>query len=220
MTTLRRPLLAVLTILALTSCTRLFYTSMKKLGKEKRDILVSRIVEGKEAQQEAAEQFKSALEAFQAVTNFSGGNLEKAYNKLNGEFTDAEGRAKKVSDRIQSIDKVANDLFKEWGGEIEKMSNGKLKTDSRQLLRDAELRHRQLMRQMRASESKMAPVLQAFRDQVLFLKHNLNSRAISSLKKQVIEINTDVAALIKDIEAANQEADKTIAALNKDNAEE
>lgn len=212
----RRLLVTGVLCLSLTGCTSLFYASMKKLGKEKRDILVSRILEGKEAQQEAAEQFKSALEAFQAVTNFSGGNLEKAYNKLNGELEDAESRAKKVTDRIQSIDKVANDLFKEWSGEIDKMSNGKLKNDSRVLLRGAESRHRILMKQMRASEVKMKPVLQTFRDQVLFLKHNLNARAISSLKNQVVEINSDVAALIKDIELANQEADRTIAGLNAD----
>lgn len=142
--------------------------------------------------------WKSALEAFQAVTNFNGGDLEKAYNKLNGELEDTQGRVKKVSDRIDGIEKVAKDLFKEWSGEIDKMSDGKLKNDSRSLLRGAELRNAGLLRQMHAGEARMKPVLQKFYDQVVFLKHNLNARAIGSLKKQAASIDSEVAALIAD----------------------
>ena len=203
-------------LLGLSGCTQLYYSSMKKIGKEKREILVSRILDGKEAQQDAAKEFKSALEAFQSVSGFEGGNLEKTYKKLNGHFEDAEGRAKKVTDKIQSIDKVATDLFTEWNGEITQMSNRQLKTDSERMLRDAQTRHRTLMRSMHSTEAKMQPVLQVFRDQVLYLKHNLNARAITSLKKNVVEINDDVAALIKDIELSTQEADKTIASLKSE----
>ena len=67
---------------------------------------------------------------------------------------------------------------------------------------------------MQVSEKKMQPVLTAFRDQVLFLKHNLNSKAIGSLKKSAIEIDNEVGLLIKEIEKSNQQADKTIAGLN------
>ncbi len=95
---------------------------MKKLGKEKRDILVNRILDGKKAQQKAADQFKTALEAFQEVTKFDGGELEKSQKKLSKELDHAEDRAKKVHDEIESIDHVARDLFKEWEGEIGQMT--------------------------------------------------------------------------------------------------
>ena len=35
---------------------------------------------------------------------------------------------------------------------------------------------------MRLAESRIEPVLKSFRDQVLFLKHNLNAKAIASLR--------------------------------------
>lgn len=207
------PYAAAAALIVLSGCSSLYYSSMKKLGREKRDILVSRIQDGKEAQQKAAEEIKTAYEAFQEVTNFKGGDLEKAYKKLNKEFEDVEGRANKVHDRVNSIDKVATDLFREWEQEIDKMSNGNLKTESRALLNETQERHRKLMKQMRSSEAKMEPVIRVFRDQVLYLKHNLNARAVQSLKKQVIEIDDDVAALIKDIELTTKEADRTIAGL-------
>jgi len=202
--------------IASSGCTRLFYASMKKLGKDKRDILVSRILDAKKAQEEASKQFASALEAFQAVTNFNGGDLEKAYNKLNGEYESAQERAKKVTERVDAIDKVLKDLFKEWDGEIDKMSDGKLKNDSRALLRDSEQRNRELLRQMRASEAKMKPVLSEFYDHVVFLKHNLNAQAIGSLKTQATSSDGEVDSLIKEMETSNQAADRTIAGLNAD----
>ena len=198
------------------ACTQLFYASMKKLGKDKRDILVSRILDAKKAQQDASKQFQSALEAFQAVTNFDGGDLEKSYKNLNGEYEDAASRAQKVSDRVDSIEKVSKDLFKEWGGEIEQMSEGRLKQDSRALLRKSEQRNHDLVRQMRGSEQRMRPVLQKFHDRVLFLKHDLNARAIGSLKGQAGAIDAEVAQLVKDIEASNEAADRAIAGLTQD----
>ena len=60
---------------------------------------------------------------------------------------------------------------------------------------------------------QITPVLKAFHDQVLFLKHNLNSRAIGSLKGTSTELQGDVADLVKSIDASSQEADKLISSL-------
>ena len=208
---------AVFTLaVTLSGCSSLYYSSMKKLGKEKRDILVSRIEDGKQAQQDASKQVKTAYEAFKELTNFQGGDLEKVQKSLTKEFNDVEDRANKVTDRIASIDKVGQDLFTEWSGEIDQMSNGAMKNDSRKLLKETRDRHLKLMKQLKSSEAKLKPVVQAFRDQVLYLKHNLNARAINSLKKTVIEIDDDIAALVKDIDASNAEADRAIAGLKAD----
>ena len=84
------------------------------------------------------------------------------------------------------------------------------------MLRNAEQRDRDLLRQMHSSEAKMKPVLQKFYDQVMFLKHNLNARAVGSLKRQAASIDGEVQSLLKDIEASNQAADHTIAGLKAD----
>jgi hypothetical protein len=187
---------------------------MEKLGKEKRDILVSRVKEVRKDQEEAKEQFKTTLEAFQALTGFDGGDLEKTYKKLNGELEDAESRAKDVTKRIDSIEKVAGDMFAEWEKEIEDIQDRSLKSKSRTLLQDTRTRYTALLKKMRLAEKRMAPVLTAFRDQVLFLKHNLNARAIQSLKGTTVEIDNEVTKLMTDLEASIQEADAFIASMN------
>lgn len=205
--------LAVAACLLGVSCTSLYYSSMEKLGKEKRDILVSRVKNVREDQEKAKEQFKTTLEAFQAVTGFEGGDLEKTYKKLNGEFEDAESRAKKVHERVDSVEKVAKDLFTEWESEVGAIHDPKLKSKSRALLLDTRKRYAALVKKMRAAEKRMEPVLAAFRDQVLFLKHNLNARAIQSLRETTIEIDGEVTRLVQDLEASIQEADAFIAAM-------
>lgn len=196
------------------SCSSLYYASMEKLGKEKRDILVSRVKDVREDQEKAKEQFQTTLEAFQAVTGFEGGDLEKTYKKLSSELEDAESRAKKVQDRIDSVEKVAKDLFVEWEGEISTIQDASLRSKSRNLLQDTRRRYAGLIAKMRAAEKRMVPVLAAFRDQVLFLKHNLNARAIQSLKDTSVQIDGEVSRLVKDLELSIQEADSFIASMS------
>jgi predicted nucleic acid-binding Zn-ribbon protein len=203
----------LLLVAALGGCTQAYYAAMEKIGKEKRDILASRIEDGKKDQEKAKQQFATTLEAFQALTGFSGGNLEKTYKKLSGELESAEKRAKDVRDQIKSIEQVSTDLFREWEAEIDGMTNARFKSQSRTMLRDTQKRYGALIGKMNDGARRMDPVLQAFRDQVVFLKHNLNSRAISSLKETGAKLDSEVAGLVKDLEASIQEADAFIATL-------
>ncbi len=212
-------LFAGIWLLAAQGCSKLYYASMHKLGKEKRDILVQRIKDGKKDQDAAKEQLKTTLQAFQELTGFNGGNLEKVYNRLNGELERAQSRADKLSNQITSIDKVAGDLFAEWQKEIDGMQDPTLKRKSIGILADTKLRHAQYMRRMRQTEAKMVPILQRFRDQVTFLKHNLNAKAIQSLKVTAAKMDGDVAGLIGDIEVSSQEADKFIGTLSSTDTE-
>ncbi len=72
----------------------------------------------------------------------------------------------------------------------------------------------QLIRAMKRAEAKMAPVLAAFHDQVLFFKHNLNAQAIASLKGNLASIESDIAVLIREMEASIREANRFIDAMN------
>jgi hypothetical protein len=201
--------------LMLSGCSMLYYSAMEHLGKQKRDILVQRILSVKKDQQATQEQLKTTLQAFQEVTGFQGGDLEKVYNKLNQEYERSEERAGKLKGRVDSVDQVAKAMFNEWNGEIKSMRNRTLRDQSREMLVAARNQHTQYMRRMRRTEEQIQPVLQAFHDQVTFLKHNLNARAISSLKKTSAQIDAQAAALIRDIDVSSQEADRYIQTLSR-----
>jgi len=202
-----------LVLLTLPSCTQLYYKAQEKLGNEKRDILVDRIKKGREEQDEAKKQFQTTLEAFQSVTGFKGGKTEEVYKKLKKEYDEAADRAKKVSDRVASIEQVFGDMFNEWDKEIANMDNADLRRKSSSLAKTTRTRYSELIRRMKAVDAKAKPVLKAFEDQVLFIKHNLNAEAITSLKATTGKMDVEVQALIKDIEVSTKQADEFIASL-------
>ena len=183
---------------------------MEKLGYHKRDILVSRVEEARDSQQAAKDQFQSALEKFTAVVEVKGGKLEDKYRQLSAELDKSEARASAVRKRIADVESVAKALFKEWEAELGQYTNEKLKDISKQKLADTRRRYTQLIGAMKRAESRIEPVLSAFRDQVLFLKHNLNAQAIASLHDELVSVETEIGALIGEMEASIAEADSFI----------
>jgi hypothetical protein len=197
----------LLLVPAMTACQSAYYEAAEKVGYHKRDILVDRVEDSRDAQLDAEEQFQSALEQLSALTNFDGGDLEKMYNRVSDEYDDAEEAAAEVRERIDGVEDVADALFREWEEEIGQYSSAKLKADSQAKLRETKARYDGMITAMRRSEAKMDPVLAALKDNVLYLKHNLNARAVASLKVELGDIEQDIQALIlemrKSIDASN-----------------
>jgi DNA repair exonuclease SbcCD ATPase subunit len=206
-------LVAPLIAAALLACTGVYYDTMERFGMEKRDILRDRVEAGRDDQMEAEEQFQTAYERFKEASGYDGGDLEAVYDDLSTQLARSEEKAEAVRDRIDSIEQVAADLFEEWEAEIGQIQSADLRRRSERSLRDTRSRYQQLIAAMRRAESRMEPVLAAFRDQVLFLKHNLNARAISSLQGNVVAIEDDVAKLIAEIQDSIREADRFIGSL-------
>jgi hypothetical protein len=206
-------ILCLTAIVSLTGCQTVYYDTMEKFGVHKREILVDKIEDARDEQAEAKEQFKSALEQFSAVVNFDGGNLEKEYNRLNDALNRSEAKAKAVHNSIGDVEKVSKALFKEWEQELLQYNNPEFRRESERQMQTTKSQYDQLMNAMRRAESKIEPVLVPFRDQVLFLKHNLNARAIASLQNELENIETDVSALIKEMEDSINEANAFIQSM-------
>ena len=199
--------------LLFTSCSSVYYDAMEKVGIPKRKILVDRVGAAREAQQEAKVQFSSALAQFLAVTKVPATELQSTYEKLDGEFKRSESRAQSVRDRIGAIDNVARALFEEWNVELAQYKNAGLRAQSERQLTTTRNRYAALMRVMEQAAAGMTPVIDAFRDQVLFLKHNLNAQAVSALGGSTRELQQDITRLVADMEKSIKEADAFIAAM-------
>lgn len=194
----------------LAGCSSVYYGTMEKMGYAKRDILVNRVEKAQTAQEEAKEQFASTLEQFLAVARIDGGELKQKYERLNDELQRCEARAKAVHEQIAAIDDVAGALFDEWGNELVQYSSDTLRAQSQQQLANTRVRYGQLMTAMRSAAARMEPILVTFRDQVLFLKHNLNAQALRSLDLTSRNLQADIAALIRDMEKSIREAESFI----------
>lgn len=207
--------LTIVASLLIGGCSSVYFDAMEKIGIPKRDILISRVDDAQQSQQDAKEEFSDALTKFSAILNFDGGDLQDRYEGLQGVFDDCEERAEELGDRISSVESVSDALFDEWQQELDLYSNQRLKNASASQLRQTKNQYKQLIRSMRSAEAKMPPVLNAFRDQVLFLKHNLNAQAIASIKSEYRNIQRDVNQLVAEMEKAISQSQKFIKTLQQ-----
>lgn len=186
----------------------------EQFGYAKREQLVDRVESARDSQDAAREQFADALEEFLAVTGADTGDLEDRYAGLKRAYERSESKAARVRERIEAVERVATALFSEWETELEQYENASLRSASRTQLIDTRTQYDGLLAAMRRAESRMDPVLRAFNDQVLFLKHNLNARAISSLRQTASGIESDVERLIEEMNRSIAEADAFIRDMN------
>lgn len=208
--TVMRSSAAVLFIILITGCSSAYYAVQEKFGKEKRHILTDNVQDVQDSQVKAQEEFKDALTKIKELYAFDGGELEKFYDKLKDSYEDCDSRAKQIDDRIGDVKKVARDLFSEWETEITQITDSKLKNSSKTSLRDAKVKYRKLETVMVKSTQRMTPVLNKLKDYVLYLKHNLNAKAVGSLSGEVVSIEKDVTRLIEDMNASIKEAESFV----------
>jgi len=213
---MKRSLCLSAVLLLVAGCSSTYYNAMEKIGFHKREILVDRVEETRDAQNAAKEQFASALEEFLAVTKIDGGELQAKYDSLNREFQRSEERATAVRERIEAVEDVAEALFDEWKTELKQYQNANLRRESERAFDLTRRRYEDLIKVMRRAADRMEPVLSTFRDQVLFLKHNLNARALASLTTTNRELEADITRLIADMENSIREAEEFIKTLRDD----
>lgn len=197
-------------VISLTACETVVYDALEKVGYHKRDILIDRIDAAQASQTEGQEQFKSALDQFKSVINFDGGDLEVTYDQLNDEYEASVDAADEIHDRINSVENVADALFDEWQDELEQYSNASLRRDSERQLKDTRRRYSKVLGAMRRAENAIDPVLASLKDNTLYLKHNLNARAIASLKNELSTVDNDVNALLTAMQQAINESNAFI----------
>jgi DNA helicase HerA-like ATPase len=203
-----------LLVATMAGCSSAYYGAMEKVGYHKRDILVSRVESAMTSQEEAKEEFKDAYERFASVVSVPASELERTYRELSRAFERAESSADEVRQRIESVASVSGALFDEWRDEIEQIGDRGLRSASARQLRESRARYGELMQAMQRAEKRMDPVLATFRDYVLFLKHNLNARAIASLQGELAGVEADVGTLIRDMEASIGQARDFIASMD------
>ena len=190
-----------------------YYQARESIGDPKRSLVVYQVEQACLGLQETRDEFKDALERFKSLVTVNEPSLEHKYNLLNRQYQFCRTKADVVSNRIDAIEQVSEALFAEWEKELNEYTNRALRSSSRQQLRAARQQYARLIKAMRSAESKIQPVLAAFKDQVLYLKHNLNARAIAALQHEFVEIGVDISQLILAMELIIAEANQFVSFL-------
>lgn len=207
--------LMIVSVLVMTGCSSAYYAAMEKVGVHKRDILVDRVEEARDAQLESQQEFKDALDELSQLIKFHGGDLQTRYESLSAQYEDSKKAAAEVSSRISKVETVAFDLFTEWETELSQYQNRQLRIESKKKLLDTKRQFDALVKVMRRAESKMPPVLRVLNDNVLYLKHNLNAKAVGAIQGEFGMLQQDVNNLVNEMNRAIAESNQFIATINQ-----
>jgi len=183
------------------------------LGHHKRDIVVMHVDQACDSLKNTRDQFEQVLHQFETIVPIENTSLAQSYQHLQRQYEFCKGRADDVSHRIQLIEEASQSLFREWEAELTEYQNRTLRARSRQQLKKSKQQYSRLIKTMRKAEAQIAPVLAAFKDQVLFLKHNLNAQAIAALQHEFVEITLDISQLIEVMETTLREANQFVSIL-------
>jgi len=208
-----RGFLLAAAVMTIAACSGIYYRTMENVGIHKRDIMVDRVKAARDTQEETKKQFISALAQFKSVVYFKGGDLETEYNKLNATLKKSEAKAAEVRGRIKAVEDVSEALFDEWRDEIRQYSNETLRRSSQQKYDATREKFADLIKAMKRAEARLDPALVPLRDQVLFMKHNLNAKAIAGLSSEVVSVQANVDSLVAEMESAIVQADLFLKAL-------
>lgn len=195
-------------------CSKAYYSFWETFGKEKRDLLRDNVESARDDQKKVADQFQSALDRLKASYGTGGGKVEDVYETVKSDYERSDSRAKALTARIDKVEKIGADLFREWENELEEITNADLRRKSRGKLDETQEKFDHLKQQMRKSERSMEPVLAKLRDNMLYLKHSLNSQAVGHLdKSEVAEIEQNINQLMTDMNSSIRASEDFIGTL-------
>ncbi|MGB6012903.1 MAG: DUF2959 family protein, partial [Desulfobacterales bacterium] len=86
---------------------------------------------------------------------------------------------------------------------------------SQRKLQETKTRYNEMLASMHRAEKSMGPVLRSFRDNVLFLKHNLNAQAIGSLRSEFSTLKGEIDGLIKKMNVAIETSNQFISDIKQ-----
>lgn len=199
--------------IALGGCASAKYSALEKVGIHKRDILVDNVEDARDSQAETREYLVSAYDKLSALIGHEGGGLEKQYKRLNKEVERARDATGELDERLESIDRVSDDLFKEWEAELDLYSSQALRDDQAMKLAESRRQFKRMRDRMQVARNRVDPVMAVLNDNVLYLKHSLNAQAVAALRGEAANLEADVEALIRDMQIAIDEADAFISKM-------
>jgi hypothetical protein len=193
--------------------TAAYYNTKESMGQHKRDLVVLHVEQACSSLERSRDQFEDTLDKFKTVICVPETSLEHKYKLLKRHYDVCQLRADEVGQRIMAITTVSEALFAEWEAELKLYESRALRSRSHQQLKASRQHYARLIKNLSKAQAKVSPVLAAFRDQVLFLKHNLNAQAIAALQHEFVGISLDISQLIDFMEKTIAEANQFVAVL-------
>lgn len=212
---MKKLLIGALSLFFLCSCTTVYYKSWELLGREKRDLLSSNIESLKGEQEDAKEEFSDVLERMRSEYVGEKQSLAETYSDFKSDYDDIKDEVDDVTSRLNRIDGLAKALFKEWLVEANEFDSREYRRKSLAKRGETMRSFNKYMKSTRALEAGMNQSLKSLQDEVVFLKHNLNSQIVSQFNVKLATLEKDMEKIIGKIEKSIEGTDSYIKEIRR-----
>lgn len=201
-----RLIATLLAALLLSACQTGYFSLMDQAGISRREMLVHRVEDARDAQIKARYAFSRAEDRYQAALHPSGNAPEVTLEQLRKAYADSDKAAAAVAPRIDNVEHVGDALFAEWRDELGRYKDPRLAAASRDDYDRSLAQYQRLLASLRSAQSHVAPALDGLNDQLLLVKHQRNAAALSGLDSSERPIAGDMQPLLMDMQRSIDEA--------------
>ncbi len=206
--------IAALAAFALSACQSSGYTSSLTLeGVDHQTDLAREVSRAMETQLESQEAFNTALDL---ITRFTEPRAEVDLDLHEDLLDQVDTCADHVADlepQIADLQAVGATLFSDWQAELDQFSSPQIRARSEERMREVQVSFASLLEQLRATNQQTAAALVTLRDYVLFFNHNLNPRAIESLRSENAGVAEVIGTLNAEVDAAAEVTEAFLGSL-------
>jgi hypothetical protein len=191
-------------LLLLSGCQSVHRAASERFSLARQDSLVREIDRASRLHQATADQLGVALETYQYVLDPEEFSLRERYELLSREYVRAERLAADTRERIEDMEHAARAHFVDWENRLYEYTDPVIRNASRQQLDASRQEYERVVTHVRRTETRTNRVIQAFGDQVRFLRHNLNQQAIGALRNPATELQLEVTDLMEEMQKAGE----------------
>jgi hypothetical protein len=196
-------LASLVLILSSTGCNNsLGYNFQEAMGTPKRQVLLSRVQDTRDAMKDTKKTFASAMQQFGSVYKESGSKLENKYVILKKEYETCNSKASDLRSQIASVKSIGQVLFQEWQKELDQFTNEQMRKLSEVKMQQTREKYVTMTESMDRVSARMTPVMTSMSDQLLNIKHSLNALIVVSLEEELVQLRGQMDNLMAEIDAS------------------
>ncbi len=206
-------LILLVFIIYITGCQTTPYYQIRGLfGTEKKELMTDSVKGISESLYDAVDEFQVAALELNNVLFI--GNTEEKYEQLNDIYDDCRSEADCVKARIQTMEEMASEFFKERRSEISQYTSESLRTESQKKYDKIYREYTTFVETVKQTKAKFHGSLAKLNDQVMFLKHNKTLTSTPTLKDEFVKIGKKIDTLIKEIKEVAIKTDNFVVSID------
>lgn len=197
-------LCVVLGLGAAVGCQRAYYDAMEAMGTEKREILVDRTEDLRDALYAVRSEYSVAVERLATIVQPDALDAEQRFSQAEVLVDACRERSDTLQSALEQTDDIANTLFEDWIVMTREQADAGMRDASQKRLDDLRTSYRAMMRPARSAADRVLPVLRTFEAHVQHLKLHMDDASAATVRAELDRVQPDVTALMGQLEEAVQ----------------